>query len=398
MISDLLKKPIPPSVKYFISAFLFLCLVVLSLVAIDKSNPGKCYTLLVGDWLINYSGGFIRRGLTGSILIGIAHTTNLRPELMVAVSKIIFYGIIYLSAIWIFLKTKPIKFIHIFLLVYQTSYMFPLLDLRGGGRKEIILLAIFSLYALKKKLCDSNPSLALLALLLSVLTLVHDSLFWFYPVFLLGLSIIYPNLKLTIKSCFYTLLPSGILTIFIFLFGTHASPQMLDAISNAIDPINYKLWNGAISYVTWGIHDQYNDLMSKFNMMSIPLLALGISLAYLPIYLATRIDGVKFFVSNRSLSLLLLVSLLIQTPLVVAMDWGRWVYLDSTILSLAYLTSLDDRVKLEPSSDSTKKIPIVLLLIGLLLTTIFIFSWRIHHCCATAFEFTLLQHVHWFFK
>ena len=39
----------------------------------------------VGEWLISYSGGFVRRGLIGSIIFQISEATKLNPILLVQI-------------------------------------------------------------------------------------------------------------------------------------------------------------------------------------------------------------------------------------------------------------------------------------------------------------------------
>src|SRR5882757_6868458 len=53
----------------------------------------------IGDWLINYRGGFVRRGFTGEIALCIAHALHLSPSIVVLLMQLFFYAVIF-YVIW----------------------------------------------------------------------------------------------------------------------------------------------------------------------------------------------------------------------------------------------------------------------------------------------------------
>lgn len=385
----------PPLFKKTIMAFLFACLIVICIVSYDKSAVYKCYEIMVGDWLINYSAGFVRRGLMGSIILEISNATDIRPALIVAILKILSYCAIYISAIYIILKAKIFKIAHAFLFTYQSSFMFPLLDFRGSGRKEILLLALFSIFSIKNEKKLKNFSLALLSILFLLLTFFHDALFWFYPLTLLSLSKIFPNKNLSFKNCLLILTPSAISTFIIIKYGTKIDLETLDLMTKAIDPDKFKLWSNSITYVTWSFNDQLHNLLKHLKPSSIINLGFTLFLVYLPIHIITQIDNHLLFKDKKFLYWVI-VCLLFQAPLIMAIDWGRWIYVDSTILSLTYFLTLDKKLKLKNSFSA--KINLMQIIMTLIFLLLFIFTWRVHHCCATGFELTIIDHFKYFFK
>lgn len=386
----------PSFFKKVILVFLLACLVIICIVSYDKSAINKCYEIMVGDWLINYSAGFIRRGLMGSFILEISSLTHIRPAQIVAIFKIISYCIIYLSAIYIISKAKIFKIGHAFLFTYQTNFMFPLLDFRGSGRKEILLLALFSIFSIKKNKKLVNNSLILLSSALFVLTFVHDALFWFYPFVLLLLSKIFPNKNLTFKKCLIVLTPSVISTFIVVAYGTKMDLETLDLMTKAIDPINFKLWSNSITYVTWDFNEQINSILRSLKVSSIINLCFTLLLVYFPIHLLTKIDNHELF-KNKKFLHSLIGCLLFQGPLILAKDWGRWIYVDSTMLYLTYFLTLsqdlESNVNIKVNEFTRMK---TVLTFSLLL--LFIFTWRLHHCCATGFELTIVNHINYFLR
>lgn len=395
---DFINKESPPLLKKIILIFLLVSLIVICIVSYDKSAINKCYEIMVGDWLINYSTGFIRRGLMGTVILDISKLFNARPALIVAIFKIISYSIIYFSAIYIISKAKIFKIAHAFIFTYQTNFMFPLLDFRGSGRKEILLIALFSIFAIKKTVGMKIHSLFFLSASLFALTFIHDALFWFYPLFLLLLSNIFPNSALTFRNCFLILIPSVISTFIVVRHGTKMNLETLDLMTKAIDPVNFHLWSNSITYVTWDFNEQVNSLLRSLKFSSIINLCFTLLLTYLPIHIITKLDNHMLFKKNKFLYALL-ACLAFQAPLILAKDWGRWIYVDSTLLTLAYFLTLNNKdINLNYSTYSeVNNLSLIQIILTFFILLLFMFTWRLHHCCATGFELTIMNHLKYLF-
>lgn len=91
--------------KLFVIAFgstIFLMLVFLAFSFIET----YCYEWCFGDWLINYQGGIVRRGLLGELFFIFSKITGYKLIPIIAVFQIILYGIFifYTSLLGIFSK------------------------------------------------------------------------------------------------------------------------------------------------------------------------------------------------------------------------------------------------------------------------------------------------------
>ncbi len=95
------------------------------------------------EWLVNYAGGFVRRGLTGSIIFSLRKMFNLTTPQMffkvVYVNYLIFlvWSIIYLIKVNKSLKILTVETILIFLFL-PCLILFPINDIGGLGRKEYL--------------------------------------------------------------------------------------------------------------------------------------------------------------------------------------------------------------------------------------------------------------------
>lgn len=95
-----------------------------------------------GDWLINYAGGFVRRGLAGEIILRVP----LEPLAVVAFIQILTLTTIYASAFALFLRTS--RSWTWLALCYSPAFLlfFPL-NVEGAMRKETVALAVVALLA-----------------------------------------------------------------------------------------------------------------------------------------------------------------------------------------------------------------------------------------------------------
>ena len=91
--------------RYFLFYLLFLFIFGL-IFLFDKHNVGNNWTM--SEWLINYQGGFTRRGLLGDIAFNLAIFFNLKIRFVVFLLQAIFYSL-FLILIYNFLKNIKTK-------------------------------------------------------------------------------------------------------------------------------------------------------------------------------------------------------------------------------------------------------------------------------------------------
>ncbi len=86
----------------------------------------------VGDWLISYHSGFVRRGSVGSVIFWLNDLTGISLTALVLSVHVILFCIL-VSAIGYLSLTKRLSFPVLLLLISPACLLFPFLDLAGGG-------------------------------------------------------------------------------------------------------------------------------------------------------------------------------------------------------------------------------------------------------------------------
>jgi hypothetical protein len=382
-----LNEPLSASLK-IINIFLLLIVLIFTLqfaLSISNANdPFAAYA--VEDWLINYSGGFIRRAIPGSLLLLLSKLVDIRPELMVFYLKLVCYCIIYIGIVWTITLIRMTK-VDMIIIMSPATYLFPVLDLPGGGRKEIILLAgltILVIMALKnKKLC--SPSI--LSVLLLAMTATHEGLIFFYPLILTALPIIFSLSPYHPKEMIRILLPSAVLMMIFVVSGSTGTATII-MLTKAIDPINYQLWmRGGTLALGMSALDGLRAVWDWFSLIGILSTAIALILFMIPFYLSNnaKLAGAILAAHKSRLTM----AFLVQVPLfMVALDWGRWLYINASILTLVYLSvraRQDHRFEIlrEATADNLSTRNTINLLSLILVLIVATTSWRLEHCCVS---------------
>jgi hypothetical protein len=107
----------------------------------------KIHAWTTGDWLINYSDGFVRRGFFGQILLIINHQYMLDPIWLIVKVRTAIYLLICVS-FFILAVIKRIKPLEVLLVLSPWAFMFELLDPMTVGRKDNLLILVFLVFAL----------------------------------------------------------------------------------------------------------------------------------------------------------------------------------------------------------------------------------------------------------
>ena len=147
----------------------------------------QCDGWVIGDWLINYEAGFVRRGLSGFLIIGLSDLINLKPNITVGLIQTVLY-VAYMSIFYFLSSRKKMTVWFCILLLSPVTLLFPILNMPATGRKEIILYFLFLLYVLllEKKMMKSRLAILFFSAALLVATLFHELIFFYTPYFIVA--------------------------------------------------------------------------------------------------------------------------------------------------------------------------------------------------------------------
>ena len=329
---------------------------------------------ILGDWVINYSAGFVKRALLGHLFYSFSIYSNISIINIV----FIFSSIIYITSIyWFYLIIKDRldnDLIFIFILLPST-FLFSFFDPLTVGRKEVLVFFFFTFYYLNLNKIDLFLRYKLIAFILFIIIiLTHELIFFFIP-FLFILRFLHNKNAVKFKFGSYLLefliLFFGTLIFFIIIKINHLHDNELLCSSL----LNVNLTKNTC----WAINDFKNQikltiLYSYFlekNYFQNYLLYFIIST--LPLFFLIyqsqnqkKIEFISFYV----ISLLFSLSFFVQVN-----DWGR--YLNVIFLVLFLVTLLFTKNDKNLSFLKNKK----LYLIKIFVVFFFLTTWHMPHCC-----------------
>lgn len=316
------------------------------------------HSIKMGDWLINYQGGFIQRGFLGEIVWHLSRLTQINPGLIIFIIQTLCYGIFFLVS-YDLVKKKKSLLPYALLIFSPFLFLFQISDLLGGFRKEIIYIAAFSVLVW----CSHKRQ--------NIFTIVFYLMLGIYPFIILThemLSIFLPYLiilyflthRTTIKNI---LLPMPLLLVSVFsLFLAitfSVDPQMKHQIAHSLERLNYPVDGGTIEWMNNNISFGINLTVYHFNLETyeyyVIILALSL-LSFIPIY-----PTIKIIFENRLTALLFATTISGSILLfIIAMDWGRFIYLHLVSLFLLSVsnskTSADNTMDSDPQGTLNRKL------------------------------------------
>lgn len=285
----------------------------------------------IGDWLINYEGGFVRRGFAGEVFLYAGRVLHVSPVNLVLPASLLCYAIM-LFAVWKLLQVPNWNPWIIALVISPVTLSFGILNIGGWGRKEILYLAglsILLLLLLRPKLKDW-VLIAAMTLICPLMVLCHEPLICFFPYYLGALVIARHSVRGAMNVALLPILFSAAALILVVHHPGDATTAA--KICDSLGALKkHVCGGGAIDYlattkqsaralVTEDIHAyRYYTLYPIWAIAgSIPLVMAFASL--------WRYSRTRF--ALKALAIATVASCAASTVLFVyAVDWGRWIYI-----------------------------------------------------------------------
>ena len=297
----------------------------------------------ISEWLINYQGGFTRRGLGGEITISVANFFSIPLRKSIFFIQSILH-ISYLFLIFTYIKNLKLNIFQIFALFAPIFLLYPVAELEALGRKEMLLFLFFiiALFFCQKKYPTKFIN-SYVFVFFPVLCLIWEQAILFAP-FIFVILIIKNNLK-TFKKVFINLfiifLPSSLVVIMIFLFplSDEGHKAMCDFLQNEFSERCYMsadlLIKNTVYFDTLHIHNGAYFFPHYFRYIMIFLIG------FMPLHiLLSQNNFVKkdnFITKNFKLNFLFFA--LYSPPIILFIfgyDWGRWMHILYSFSILLY--------------------------------------------------------------
>lgn len=165
---------------YLIITFALTTFYLLSLNSVHSYNA-------MSEWVINYQGGFVRRGFIGEIFYTISKAININLKFSLTIIQIVLYGLLFFYFYKLLLKLNYSRLV-LFVIFSPVFLFFPLAELEAIGRKEILVnLLMLSLFILK---LDEYKKLFFFFIISLVVLLTHEIIVFYFLNFLFFFIII----------------------------------------------------------------------------------------------------------------------------------------------------------------------------------------------------------------
>ena len=172
----------------------------------------------ISEWMINYQGGFGKRGLIGEICFQIAQFFNIKLRFIIFLFQSIIYSV-YIIMIFQYLKNIKINYLILFVIFSPIFILYPVAEIEVLARKELFIFIGFLLFLnFSSSRYKDNVSLLYNFIVLPILCLIWEPVIFFFPFFLGVLISRVENLnKKNIFKISVSFLPATILCCFFIL-------------------------------------------------------------------------------------------------------------------------------------------------------------------------------------
>ena len=298
----------------------------------------------ISEWLINYYGGFTKRGIIGQISIFFSNLFNISLRDSILIFQILIIAVYYLLS---FSFLKNLKYDRIILLSIFTPIflLYPVAEIEVLARKEIFLFIIFISYLMiplkNKKLQTSFKFLCFPLSILIWEPIIFLFLFW------IALDVIYDEInffdtKFLKKIVIY--LP-GVFIAFYIATNPLDSEQHLKMASYLKSQFGETCYMSCARLKTTAtILQNFQHNIPKYSIEVFFRYFLIILIGFGPLFILLFFSSFK----NKNLLVfkkfqnLLFPFLIILSPTIVLFamggDWGRWVNIIYTFSFLTYFT------------------------------------------------------------
>ena len=307
-----------------------------------KHNVGNDSS--VSEWLINYNGGFTRRGLGGEIAIMIANLFDFSLRQSIFFIQSLFH-VSYLVLVFLYLKNLKVNIIQLFAIYAPLFILYPISEIEALGRKEIILFLSF-LIALF--LCDNKNSKKYINIycffILPIVCLIYEQIVLFFP-FFAAVIIIQNNLN-TFEKAFKSLLivffPSILTFAYIFLNPLSAEGHgvMCDYLQSEFQEKCYMSANLLVKNTIY--FSTFDAVHKNTNLEHLIRYILIFLICFFPVnilvYKNKFLKINNFIANNFKLNTLFFI---LYSPSILLFiygyDWGRWIHMTYSFSILFYI-------------------------------------------------------------
>ena len=330
--------------KKNINFYIFIYLSVLFLFSVfflyQKHDVANDST--ISEWLINYEGGFTKRGVIGQLSIYLSNFFIIKLRDAIFILQTILVGT-YFFLIYHFLKNIFYNKIFIFAIFTPIFILYPIAEIEVLARKEIfifIYLLVYTFIPIEEKKYKFYYKF----FLFPVAILIWEPVI-FFILFFFFLDLIENNIKKINKLFFFQIisyLPSILLVLFIALNPISEESHNLMR-SSLMENFNENCYMSCELLKTKSsIYQQFQGNFDKYSIEIFVRYILIIIIGFGPLFILlfnSKLKNKIFFLDK--FNNLLFPYLILLSPVIflfaMGYDWGRWVNISYVISIISFI-------------------------------------------------------------
>ena len=299
------------------------------------------YKYTFTDWLINYEGGFVRRGFLGQIIFEISNLLNIQIKHIVLSFQITIYSI-YFILFYLILSKIQTNYFWLLIIFSPILFLYPLAELEALGRKDIFVITFFLIFSMisYKKL---NTLVFSFILLFSLSCLIHEITIFYIFHYLFVFYIknkFFINQKIDKQHYLIFFLFLGIL-LYLNLYLHNF--VIIEDIVNSYNYEDFTSLSGSFSHISPSIDSVFLNTFNNINAAPVVRYVFLILINTIPFLYFVKIKNEyenKYFNSQNIFFTVILLSI----PLyLLILDWGRVIYINHNffIIIIILIFNLD---------------------------------------------------------
>lgn len=345
-------RPAPRVLQYATTFALCAGLCVVVVISNRVVFSGDADSFTVSEWLINYAGGFVRRGLGGAAILWLARILSENPREVLFAILLVCYAIIFGSVALMLLRLRDANYLELLLALSPFATLFPLVHEVAGQRKEVLILALAGIAGTTRiGRLDSGAKYLGWSLAFALLIAAHDGSIFFLPLFVFYLQTLAPPEQALRYRAVLLLMPAASVFSLSYLnssqvdVGAICAAMYRAADGNWCLPAPATTFPFAVAWLKASALDGLRSVIVRYttgsgSALALTLLAGAAGLA--PVIIALRRDTTLARAAHglplRGLFVWLSI-LAIGPVFVVGNDWNRWFYITTSLLTLLHFAA-----------------------------------------------------------
>ncbi|MGC4060712.1 MAG: hypothetical protein QM749_07635 [Aquabacterium sp.] len=339
--------------------------------------------LVIGDWLLDYRQGFVRRGLIGEMLSMLSAASHIPVTVCVSLAQAAAYGLFLFCFVNVMAERhKP--FWYMLLVFSPAALIFSYFGVSEAGRKEVLHFALLSwfVWALSAHKVTWGRTLAWMAMSAAI-TLSHELVVFYQPYYLIAALAVSTQRREAMRAAILIALSSCVAAASVLLWA-----KPLDSVAFCDSLMQSGMSSTSCQgIVLWRYQSLASSIATTVEVIDmyayVKVYALALLLMLAPVFVWLR--RYEPGVVRRQLAWFVLAWAWSVPIFILAVDWGRFIQIHfmSAMIVLA-LRLRRQAVPREGVSVPRFRMPSarlrwVLALVCVLAPTF----WRMPVCCET---------------